>query len=311
MKLNKTRTVAATLYAIAIFSLTACGGGGGDKGNETPSNPPPVVVVVPPVVTPPVVVETPPVAVPPTEVPPIVPPVTPPPVVIEEPPVVPTQPPVIPAVPDLPYSATDSQITAYVKLSNIDYSPKLNGRPSGTWRWHNTVVQPISVYIPAPSNTQEQSYFEAINAALVLMNTKLNGTLVLKATSSPALANHIQISYNTSFIPQGFAEHSGGEYCANVSSAPNSGNPIVPSWDNAVATNPVYINVGNRQCTVTQDIIVHEFGHALGLTNHFKGFGIEGVISEQYWDTLFTLYNNPPSTTESGIAVKRAPRTLK
>lgn len=200
---------------------------------------------------------------------------------------------------------TDTQIIANVKSSNIDFSPTASGRSAGTWNWRGNSVPEIFVYIPTPANTREQDYAEKVEASITVINNKLKGLLVLKATNTPVVTNHIQISYNTSYVPAGFTDYKSGNYCANVSTAPYSGNPINPDWQNGIASWPVYVNLGNGRCEVTQDIIVHEFGHALGLANHFKGFGIGAAISQEYWDTLATLYNNPRSTASNKVVVKR------
>lgn len=270
------RTLISTLSIATLLSLTACGGGGGGSSSNSD-----IVASTP--VTPPV---TAPVGN--TTAPPVVVPVT------------------VPDVKPITYSATDAQVIANVKSSNIDYSPGYYGRAAGTWRWHDGSVPHVAVYIPAPSNVEEQGYADKVKTSIALINLKLNGALVLEATNQPAGTNHIQISYNTSYVPTGFTDYASGNYCANVSTGPYSGNPIVPDWQNGVASAPVYLNLGNGKCAVTQDIIVHEFGHALGLANHFNGFGIGPAISDEYWDTLATLYGNPESTVAASIVVKRA-----
>ena len=96
-------------------------------------------------------------------------------------------------------------------------------------------------------------------------------------------------------------------FCANVSTGPNLGNPIQPDNQNGIASKPVYVNLGNGRCDVTQEIVTHEFGHALGLAYHFDGFGGDGpAIASTFWDVLATLYGNPQSTVSSNLAVRRA-----
>jgi hypothetical protein len=81
---------------------------------------------------------------------------------------------------------------------------------------------------------------------------------------------------------------------------------ISPDTSGGIATNPVYINLGNGNCDVTQDIVTHEFGHAMGASNHFSGFGDGASISSAFWDVLATLYANPPLTTSGNLVVRRA-----
>lgn len=204
-------------------------------------------------------------------------------------------------------TATDAQVVADVQSSNINFIPGANGRPAGTWRWSGTPAQHVLVYIPAPAsgNSTEQDYATKANNAITQINTKLNGLLVLEAVSViPTSGNYIQVSYGTSYVPAGSTNYQ--SYCANVSTGPNLGNVIVPDSQNGIASNPVYLNLGNGHCDVTQDIVTHEFGHALGLANHFNGFGDGPSISAAYWDVLATLYGNPQSTAASSLVVKRA-----
>ncbi|CAJ2902814.1 hypothetical protein [Burkholderia pseudomallei] len=203
-------------------------------------------------------------------------------------------------------TATDAEVVANVKSSNIDFLPA--NRPAGTWRWSGTPSQHILVYVPTPTsgNSTEQDYAAKANNSITQINAKLNGLLVLESTAAiPTNSNYIRVSYGTSYVPAGSTNYQ--NYCANVSTAPSVGNVIQPDSQNGIASNPVYLNLGNGHCDVTQDIVTHEFGHALGLASHFNGFGGDGPsISTAFWDVLATLYSNPQSTPASSLVVKRA-----
>lgn len=201
--------------------------------------------------------------------------------------------------------ATDAEVVADLKSSNIDFMPA--NRPAGTWRWSGTPAQHVLVYVPTPAsgNSTEQDYAAKVANAITVLNTKLTGLLVLDSTNSiPQSGNYIQISYGTSYVPPGSTDYA--SYCANVATGPGLGNIIVPDNQNGIASSPVFINLGNGHCNVTQDIVTHEFGHALGLNAHFEGFGTGDSISPAYFDVLATLYGNPQSTTANNIVVKRA-----
>ena len=199
-------------------------------------------------------------------------------------------------------SATDAEVVANVKSSNIDFLP--SNRPAGTWRWSGTPAQHVQVYVPTPVGTTEQDYAAKVATAITVLNGKLTGLLVLESTNSiPTSGNYIRISYSTSYVPPGSTDYA--SYCANVSTGPNLGNVILPDSQNAIASSPVYINLGNGNCNVTQDIVTHEFAHALGLSRHFSGFGNDGSVSAMF-DALATLYGNPQSTIASNLVVKRA-----
>lgn len=205
--------------------------------------------------------------------------------------------------------APDGQIVSYLKASNIDFARPANNRPEGTWRWPNTPDHHVPVYLPTPAagNATEADYASKVAVAVNLLNTKLTGSLVLDLTSTrPASGNFIQVSYLTSYVPSGSSDYA--SYCANVATGENIGNVIVPDAGNNIVANPAYVNLGNGHCTVTQDIVTHEFGHALGLAIHFASFGDAPVNSwtSAYFDVLATLYANPQSTPAANIVVKRA-----
>lgn len=305
MKLNKTRSIATILVIATLASLTACGGSGGSENASMPvSVAPPVAIVTPPVAEVPVASTPAPVT--PVEIPPVVTPVTPP-VAVVTPPVE------VVVISDKSESAntvvhtiTDSQVRANIKTSNIDYNANLK-----TWRWNNASVPRVVVYVPNPTTSQEQGYADKVNAAIKVTNYKLNGSLVLETTNVQSSTNNIRVSYNTAYVPKGFTDYKSGSYCGNVSTGPYSGNPIAPDWKNEITMSLVYVNVGNGNCNVTEDLVSHEFGHALGLTNHFEGFGIGPAVSDEYWDTLATLYNNKPSIDLVEVVVTRALKTPK
>lgn len=202
-------------------------------------------------------------------------------------------------------TATDTMVIANVKSSNIDFLS--NNRPTGTWRWSATPVPRVTVYVPTPAsgNATDQDYATKTSNSIAQINAKLSGLLVLESTATiPVTGNYIRVSYGTSYLPAGSTNYQG--YCANVSTGPNLGNVIQPDNQNGIASNPVYINLGNGRCDVTQDIVTHEFGHALGLATHFSGFGNGPAISTAFWDVLASLYGNPQSTVATGLLVKRA-----
>lgn len=203
-------------------------------------------------------------------------------------------------------SPSDSQVISLVQATNIDFVPGANGRPAGTWRWSDTPSRHITVYIPTPAagDTTAQDYAAKASTSVALFNTKLAGLLVLDTTNTlPTSGKFIQVSYGTSYVLPRSTDYAA--YCANVATGPSTGSMIMPDNQNGIFSNPVYINLGNGRCNVTQEIVTHEFGHALGLANHFDGFGTNDTSSTAFWDVLATLYSNPQSTVAANLTVKR------
>ncbi|MGV7209592.1 hypothetical protein ACLB1G_17240 [Oxalobacteraceae bacterium A2-2] len=203
---------------------------------------------------------------------------------------------------------TEAQIIADIKAtnSNYDVGPDgrlSNGRPPGTWRWPSTPNQHILVYIPPGNTAVEQELARKVNTAIAIYNSKLSAYFVLEPVNAlPASGNVIQVGYNNSWIPPGSTDYN--SYCANVSNVAGAGSLITPDSKNNI-TNPVYINLGNNHCDVTQDIVNHEFAHALGFNVHFDVFG-NTKSPDNFWDVLATLYGNPQSTIAENLVIKRA-----
>lgn len=88
---------------------------------------------------------------------------------------------------------------------------------------------------------------------------------------------------------------------AGVSSGPNEDGYPQSFYDGTtgVIDTVLYINLDNSGCTASNEMTIHEFGHALGLGDHFEGFGSAPV----FWATLKTLYNNAPGTAKADVQV--------
>ncbi|WP_375585651.1 hypothetical protein [Cyclobacterium xiamenense] len=67
----------------------------------------------------------------------------------------------------------------------------------------------------------------------------------------------------------------------------------------------LYVHIGAAACAneINVDMVIHEFGHALGMGAHFDGFGIGPAIDGNFWNTLHTIYNNPTGTTEDDLVI--------
>ncbi|MGI4719913.1 MAG: hypothetical protein ACRYGO_21485 [Janthinobacterium lividum] len=208
-------------------------------------------------------------------------------------------------------SLTDAQIIADIKLTNTHYDtgpdgrPMSNHRPPGTWRWPSTPDQTILVHIPRPNGPVEEDLANKVAVAIKTFNAKLSAYFVLEPVSVlPVTGNVIQVGYNNAWVPPGSTDYN--SYCANVSNVAGFGSMIVPDSENTIR-NPVFVNLGNNHCNVTQDIVNHEFGHALGFAVHFDVFG-NTTSPDNFWDVLATLYGNPRSTLAEKLVIKRAAR---
>lgn len=202
-------------------------------------------------------------------------------------------------------SVSDTQVLSFVAASNIN---GLGNVGTGTNRWVGTggAAPVVSVYIPTPNGSTETDLASKARGAIAAVNQHLPGGLtLLEVNTVPSSGGYLRVSYLTSYVPSGSTDYS--SYCANVATGaglPNfvSATAISGERNQTVA----WVNLGNGHCDVTQDIVSHEFGHALGLGSHFEGFGNGPAISRAFWDVLATLYANPVRTLAPALVVRRA-----
>jgi hypothetical protein len=69
----------------------------------------------------------------------------------------------------------------------------------------------------------------------------------------------------------------------------------------------LYVHIGATACQneIDRDLVVHEFGHALGMGAHFNGFGFGPAVDGNFWNVLHAMYNNPTGTLEEDIVINQ------
>lgn len=193
--------------------------------------------------------------------------------------------------------AAAAAIIGFLDTSNLASTGfPFNGQYAGvTKRWN--------LPVPVKFNTEPRAApaMDAIEAKL--------GYVVFDRTSlanvdEANIVRGVVFRQGTSYLPAGANPQS---YCGNVSNAPFSG-----GWPANMLTAPgvlsarFYVNLDNPQCTVSADVVIHEIGHALGMANHFRGFGDGPSISTDFWNVMATLYANPPGTAKANIVLKQS-----
>ena len=203
-----------------------------------------------------------------------------------------------------PSAATDAEIINLLAIANSCTATNASCGLIVRWNGISNAAPVINVYIPAPSNDVETALADKARTAIADINRKTsNRTVLTEVSQEPVSGGYMRVSYNTSYVPQGGNPAS---YCANVSTGPSIGTPIQGDPSTFDLNNVVaWINLGNNSCTVHQDIVTHEFGHALGLGWHFDGFGNGDAIDSKFWDVLTTLYANPVGTPYLNATVQR------
>jgi hypothetical protein len=201
---------------------------------------------------------------------------------------------------------SDRETIRNVALSNIAFAAQFAVPPFNfTWRWQAPPEQPVLVYLEPPT-ASGPDYASETHQAIDAINRKLKGRLVLQTTTGiPEVDNYIHVSYGTSYVEDGDYQNC----LANVATAKHCKRQILPSAEHGIASRPVHMNLGNPYFGVSVDIVIHEFGHALGLARHFEGFGEpeDGPpFDEPFWAALATLYAHPHGTAMKKLKVQQA-----
>ena len=121
----------------------------------------------------------------------------------------------------------------------------------------------------------------------------------IASTPDDQITHGIIVSEGTAMGPPG---GNPANACGNVSSSPSS-----VSWSDYQINNAMsarlYVNLDSSGCTASQAVATHEFGHALGLFEHFEGFGIGPPIDGNFWNVLYNLYTNTIGSTDSEVSI--------
>lgn len=202
---------------------------------------------------------------------------------------------------DAPVASSPAVVLGFVNSTNIcncgfpwgaDYDGQLK-------RW--------SIPIPVKTNGDARAVtaMDAIEAKLGMV---IFDRTSIENTPDGSITRGIIFSKGTAYSPPGTPP---ANNCGNVASAPNQGGyPATFLIPQGEISTTLYANLDSPiagGCIASPDVVIHEFGHAMGMGPHFQGFGIGSAISPDFWSVLDTIYSNPIGTTLANILVKIAP----
>jgi hypothetical protein len=164
----------------------------------------------------------------------------------------------------------------------------------------------------------------------------------LEAAAGRTLFNRLPASANAASVTRGIIFNNATPPTASASEPNNCGQlyanrqnifsqwadttysihpPLAADWQAEVDSSPliaprptfnVDVDFSNANCAPFEPLVEHELVHALGLTNHFDGFGqgsggnCNGAIcTDRTYPVLKTLYANPPMTVISNMTIAR------
>jgi hypothetical protein len=183
-----------------------------------------------------------------------------------------------------------------LRRSNIDFAAKTT-RTRATWRWPNVPGDPVPVSDRLAADGHERERV-LLAQAMSTINATLGIELLRPASRLDLGRELILVHFGTAYVPKSADP---ARYRANVSNSADEDRAerIEPGTDGDFASTSIHMHLGNDRCGVDVDHIIHEFGHALGLAEHFSGFGDDDVISAHFWNVLATLYAHPTGTPET------------
>jgi hypothetical protein len=193
-----------------------------------------------------------------------------------------------------PGNPSPEAILANLRTTNLNESEfPWTGIASGVLkRWSGDTLIPVKLN----GSTLAAQALDEIEAALE--RTIFDRTSLDQVPDEQVTVGLI-VSEGTSIGPRGIADESS---CGHVSEG--LGTTAYPQgfydFSGRIETR-LYVHISSARCTADLDVAIHEFGHALGMGQHFAGFGIGPAISGDFWNVLYTIYDNPAGTPESGI----------
>ncbi len=121
----------------------------------------------------------------------------------------------------------------------------------------------------------------------------------INGTPDNQIRHGIILSVGTAVGPKG--TQSG--FTGHVSATPSStGYPPNFVGSNGIISARFYLNLDNSNGELaTEEIAIHELGHAMGFGKHFRDFGDGRVIGPGFWNALRLLYSHPPGTAEANL----------
>lgn len=180
---------------------------------------------------------------------------------------------------------SDMNIDEHIDTSNLD---------SSKWPWNGVAQGKIKRWhglIPVKTNGISRA-----EDALDRIEAELGKTLFdrdsIREKPDSEIVRGIIVSVGTA-VDRNMDENT----CGNVGAKPrNYSYPQRFLKSTGEIDTTLYVNLGSQYCDDTKkgnqqsDIAVHEFGHALGLGEHFQGFGIGPIISPKFWAVLKEIY---------------------
>ncbi|WP_139131221.1 hypothetical protein [Pseudomonas sp. ENNP23] len=164
------------------------------------------------------------------------------------------------------------------------------------------VLKRWSLPVPVKANGDARA-IQAMDEIERQMGFEVFDRTSIEALPDDQIKRGIIVSVGTAFVaPDMRAADAKG----NVSSQPNSGAwSLPPTIARGLLDSRLYVNIDGPVSKASLEVVIHEFGHALGMGEHYLGFGdSRHVISPRFWSVLRTLYANEPGTPGHSVQIR-------
>ncbi|MBB3048933.1 hypothetical protein FHR99_003207 [Litorivivens lipolytica] len=161
--------------------------------------------------------------------------------------------------------------------------------------------------IPVKHNNV-QIAIDAMNAIEDKLGTTLFDRTSIQSTPDDQIQKGIVVSYGTAVGASGGPE---ANACGHVGALGGStGWPRNFYGETGHMDSVLQVNLDSSSpdgCTggLSLDVTIHEFMHALGMGDHFDGFGFGPAIHANAWNVLHNILNNSPGTAMDSLFVEK------
>lgn len=193
----------------------------------------------------------------------------------------------------------EAGILAYLRETNVDGTgfPWTGAAAGRLKRWS---VEAAPIPVQANGNALALEAMDRIEA-------ELGRTLFDRTSLAGIPADSIEVGLIVSVgtaVGEGGAVN--GNVCGQVSAEP--GGTAWPAGfhdsEGRILTR-LYVHISSSACSADLDVAIHEFGHALGMGEHFPGFGEGPAAGDNFWNVLHNLHANPVGATVAELQIER------
>lgn len=199
---------------------------------------------------------------------------------------------------DAPAVQGPAGILANIETSNLDSSrfPWASIADGRLKRWHYEIDGLIPV--KTHGNTLAEAALDEIESRLGLVIFDRDSIALMPDGD---ITRGLIVSEGTALGPYGMVDEN---TCGMVSGG--IGTTAYPAdflTEQGNINTVLWVHLSSSACIASLAVAIHEFGHALGMGEHFEDFGYGDAIDANFWNTLYYIYNNNVGDTRDELVI--------